>query len=292
MKIITLDFETYYDVGFSLTNLTTEEYIRHERFQVIGVGIKIDQGETHWYTGEQVEKELNKIDWKESALLCHNTQFDGGILSFRYGIIPHLYLDTLGMARAIHGVDVGGSLAFLVEKYNLGVKGNEVIQAKGKRLEDFNDAELKQYGEYCKNDVELTSKLFSVLDKNFSNDEIKLIDITLRMYTQPVLEVDDALLQERLEEVKQLKGVRVLLSLPPRDTKGIELSPELKEELDREYAAQLDKLEVFAIGDAVEDLKIGDKVYVPTEELKRGTFVTISEEVKLMVAYHSIALVW
>lgn len=91
---------------------------------------------------------------------------------------------------------------------------------------------------------------------------------------------------------KQLKGVRVLLSLPPRDTKGIELSPELKEELDREYAAQLDKLEVFAIGDAVEDLKIGDKVYVPTEELKRGTFVTISDEVKLMVAYHSIALVW
>ena len=30
---------------------------------------------------------------------------------------------------------------------------------------------------------------------------------------------------------KQLKGVRVLLSLPPRDTKGIELSPELKEKV-------------------------------------------------------------
>lgn len=91
---------------------------------------------------------------------------------------------------------------------------------------------------------------------------------------------------------KQLKGVRVLLSLPPRDTKGIELSPELKEELDREYAAQLDKLEVYALGDSVVDLKIGDKVYVPTEELKRGTFVTINGESKLMVAYHSIALVW
>lgn len=91
---------------------------------------------------------------------------------------------------------------------------------------------------------------------------------------------------------KQLKGVRVLLSLPPRDTKGIELSPELKEELDREYAAQLDKLEVYAIGDSVEDLKLGDKVYVPTEDLKRGTFVTINEKSYLMVAYHSIALVW
>jgi hypothetical protein len=91
---------------------------------------------------------------------------------------------------------------------------------------------------------------------------------------------------------KKLNGVRVLLSLPPRDTKGIELSPELKEELDREYAAQLDKLEVYAIGDAVEGIKAGDVVYVPTEELKRGTFVTINEESKLIVNSMAIALVW
>jgi hypothetical protein len=84
----------------------------------------------------------------------------------------------------------------------------------------------------------------------------------------------------------------VLLSLPPRDTKGIELSPELKEELDREYAAQLDKLEVYAVGDAVEGIKIGDVVYVPTEELKRGTFVTINGESKLIVNSMAIALVW
>jgi predicted transcriptional regulator len=91
---------------------------------------------------------------------------------------------------------------------------------------------------------------------------------------------------------KKLNGVRVILSLPPRDTKGIELSPELKEELDREYAAQLDKLEVYAIGDAVEGIKIGDVVYVPTEELKRGTFVTINEESKLIVSSMAIGLVW
>ena len=91
---------------------------------------------------------------------------------------------------------------------------------------------------------------------------------------------------------KSLKGVRVLLTLPPRDTKGIELSPELKEELDREYAAQLDKLDVYAVGDAVLDIKPGDKVYVPTEELKRGTFVNINDEPKLMVTSLAIALVW
>jgi len=91
---------------------------------------------------------------------------------------------------------------------------------------------------------------------------------------------------------KKLNGVRVLLSLPPRDTKGIELSPELKEELDKDYATKLDKLEVYAVGDAVEGIKIGDVVYVPTEELKRGTFVTINEESKIMVSSMAIALVW
>ena len=208
MQLVTLDFETYYDVGFSLSNLTTEEYIRHERFQVIGVGIKINEEETYWVTGshQDIAEALNKIDWKDSALLCHNTQFDGAILSFRFNIVPHLYLDTLGMARALHGVDVGGSLAFLVEKYNLGVKGTEVIDAKGKRLEDFNQVNLAQYGSYCKNDVELTYKLFQIFAPKFPEVEIKLIDLTLRMYLEPILEVDDALLQARLEEVKVEKS--------------------------------------------------------------------------------------
>ena len=217
MQLVTLDFETFYETGFSLTNLTTEEYIRHERFQVIGVGIKIDDGETKWITGTHnaIKHELDQINWKESVLLCHNTQFDGAILAFIFNIIPAVYLDTLSMARAKHGVDVGGSLAFLVEKYNLGRKGTEVIDAKGKRLEDFSMNDLAQYGSYCKNDVELTYKLFQVLAPEFPESEIKLIDITLRMYTEPVLEVDDGLLQDRLEEV-QLEKSELLKGLMTR----------------------------------------------------------------------------
>jgi DNA polymerase len=207
MKFITLDFETFYDTGFSLSNLTTEEYIRDERFQVIGVGVKIDDQETQWITGTHnyIKAELDKINWSETILLCHNTQFDGAILSFIFNIIPAIYLDTLGMARAKHGVDVGGSLAYLVERYNLGKKGTEVINAKGKRLEDFDKAELNQYGEYCKNDVELTYKLYNILSQGFPTNELKLIDLTLRMYTEPVLYLDDALLSDRLDEVEAEK---------------------------------------------------------------------------------------
>ena len=124
MQIITIDFETYYDVGFSLSNLTTEEYIQHERFQVIGYAVKINDGSTKWYSGsyEEIAESLNQIDWGASMLVCHNALFDGAILSMKFGILPHTYLDTLCMARAINGVEVGGSLAFLAKKYELGEK--------------------------------------------------------------------------------------------------------------------------------------------------------------------------
>ena len=205
MSFVTLDFETYYASDYGLKKYTTEEYINDPRFEVIGVAIKIDDGEAQWYAGDAKE-ELAKIDWANSALLCHNMQFDGAILAWRYGIVPAMYFDSLCMARAIHGVDAGASLAKLAERYALGKKGTEVVEAQGKRLKDFTPQDLAQYGKYCINDVNLTFKLFSaMLAEGFPSAELDLIDMTLRMYTQPVLTVDDAMLVERLEEIKSEK---------------------------------------------------------------------------------------
>jgi DNA polymerase I-like protein with 3'-5' exonuclease and polymerase domains len=208
VQLVTLDFETFYDTGFSLSRMTTEEYIKDERFQVIGVAIKINEGSTKWYSGshEEIKASLNTINWEESMALCHNMVFDGAILSWIFDIHPKIYLDTLSMARALHGVNAGGSLKALAERYELGQKGTEVLDAKGKRLEDFQDHELHRYGMYCKNDVELTYALFKRLDKNFPLEELKLIDITIKMFTEPTLRLDDAILISRLEEVKEEKN--------------------------------------------------------------------------------------
>ena len=207
MAFVTLDFETYYSSEFSLKKLTTEEYINHQLFEVIGVGIKIDDGKTEWYTRD-AKKALEQIDWANSALLCHNAQFDGAILAWRYGIVPAKYFDTLCMARAIHGVDAGGSLAALAERYMLGKKGTEIVDALGKRSGDFSSEDLASYGRYCRNDVDLTYKLFiRLLEEGFPSSELDLIDMTLRMYMEPVLTVDDALLVTRLEEIKQEKSM-------------------------------------------------------------------------------------
>jgi len=207
VSFVTLDFESYYTKGLGFRTQTTEEYVRDRRFEVIGVGVKIDDAPTTWFSGThaEIKEHLKKINWSEAALLAHNTLFDACILSWHFDCHPAYLFDTLCMARAIHGVDAGGSLKALALRYELGVKGDEVIHAEGKRRQDFTEEELHRYGEYCKNDVELTLGLFHVLTSAFPQNELDLIDMTLRMFTEPVFHVDDVLLQDRLIELREEK---------------------------------------------------------------------------------------
>ena len=212
--ILTIDFETYYSKDFGFSKLTTEEYIRDPRFEVIGVAVQVDDGTPTWFSGTHAEIRnfLRKYDWKHSMLVAHNTMFDGAILHWIFNITPMIYADTLCMARALHGVEAGGSLAKLSERYQIGVKGTEVEEAKGKTRADFTPEDLAQYGEYCKNDVVLTYKLFNIMGKGFPYEEIRLIDITLRMFTHPMLYLDQGVLRERLTNLVEEKN-RLLRSL-------------------------------------------------------------------------------
>jgi len=208
MDIITCDFETYYAKDFSLSKLTTEEYIRDPRFQVIGVGTKVNDGPVEHFTGPPMDtvKYLHSFDWKNSALLSHNTMFDGAILSWRCGIMPKAYMDTMNMSRALDGVDARHSLKAVAERYGIGVKGDEVMQAIGKRRQDFTDEELRRYMAYCENDVDLCYEIFkAMVYKGFPQEELKLIDLTLRMFTDPVLQVDRKHLEAHLADTRERK---------------------------------------------------------------------------------------
>ncbi len=210
MNLLTLDFETYYDKQFSLSKMTTEEYIRSPLFETIGVAVSVNGAEPVWYSGAEsdVGLWLRGFDWENSMMLAHNTMFDAAILSWRYGIKPKALADTLSMARAVHGTEVGGSLKALAEYYGIGEKGTEVLDALGKHLADFTPDELERYGRYCKNDVTLTYKLFHCLlneNDGFDNKELKLIDLTLRMYTEPKLVLNTLTLVDHLRDVKDKK---------------------------------------------------------------------------------------
>ena len=230
MDLITLDFETYYDREFSLSKLTTEAYIRDPRFEVIGVGVKFNNEETEWASGshEQVKGYLQSFDWSDAMLLCHNTMFDGAILNWVYDIRPRVYTDTMCIARAIHGVETSASLRAVSEKYSIGAKGTEVVQALGKKREDFTESELDRYGDYCVNDVNLTHKLFTMMVKDFPKQELKLIDLTLRMFIQPILELDLGLLEQHLTETRDRKD-ELLVSAGVTDKKELMSNPKFAE---------------------------------------------------------------
>ena len=208
MDLIVIDFETYYDQEFSLTKLTTEEYVRDSRFEVIGLAIKVNNNPTEWASGtyEQINEWLQTFNWADAMVVCHNTMFDGAILNWRFGVTPRVWADTLCMGRALHGIEVGGSLKAMAERYQVGVKGTEVINAKGKRRADFSEEELSLYGDYCINDVDLTYKIFNLMAANFPKQEYKLIDCTLRMFIEPVLDLNLPLLEHHLSDIKERKA--------------------------------------------------------------------------------------
>lgn len=207
MNLLTIDFETYYTKDFGFSKMTTEEYVRDPMFEVIGVAVKVNDREPEWASGtqEQLTDWLGKFDWANSIALAHNAMFDGAILNWKYNLRPKFWMDTLCMGRAIHGVEVGGSLKALVERYNLGAKGTEVIAALGKHRADFTVQELSRYGEYCINDAELTYKLFYKMLHGFPKKELHLIDLTLRMFIEPVLQLDEALLNKHLIDIRERK---------------------------------------------------------------------------------------
>jgi DNA polymerase len=201
VDIYTIDLETYYAKDFSLTKLTTEQYVNDERFEVIGLAIKKNSYSTQWYSGDDVAGFLAGFDFSNALVVCHNTMFDGSILGWKYGVNPKMWADTMSMARFVHGVHDSASLAALAKRYELGVKGTEVVNALGKRRQDFTPEDLDRYAGYCINDVDLTYELFKELVPHVPRSELKLIDMTLRMFINPVLEIDRGILVRRFKEV-------------------------------------------------------------------------------------------
>lgn len=209
MKLITIDFETYYSKTFSLSKMTTEEYIRSTEFEVIGVAVQVGELSPVWCSGtrKHIKTFLDAFDWDNAAVIAHNAMFDLAILNWHFDINPKRIADTLSMARAIHGTVVGGSLAALAVHYALGVKGTDVLDALGKRRIDFTAQEMASYGEYCENDVKLTYGLFwKLLGEGFPVSELELIDITIRMFVDPVIELDVDVLTKNLQDVQAAKA--------------------------------------------------------------------------------------
>jgi DNA polymerase family A len=199
MNVITLDFETYFDNDYTLSKMTTEAYVRDPRFEIHGVGIRWPNGETQWY------RELPQLD-NVDAVLCHHAHFDGLILAHHYGIKPEMWLDTLSMARMLVGPHISASLDSLAAHFGLGTKSIPYELFKGKHWHELSPAIREQVASGCCGDVSLTWDLFCLLAKSFPSEEYQLVDATVRLFTEPVLGGNTALLGEICTQEAQNKA--------------------------------------------------------------------------------------
>lgn len=207
-RMLVVDFETRWDSkSYTLSKLTTEQYIRHPQFKAFGLAYK-DLGDDEppvWVSHDDIPAWVESVDWDTTAVVAHNAQFDVAILSWVYGAKPCFIFDTLSMARALFGVEGGNSLAKLAERYQLPPKGEAVNSSNG--LADLSYEVEQELAEYCKHDVwlcqQILEKLAKEVDGGYPVKELKLIDMTLKMFINPVLELDKEMLSEAIEEEKE-----------------------------------------------------------------------------------------
>lgn len=209
--ILTIDFETRWDkADYTLSKMTTEEYIRDTKFLAFGACIH-EYGTdrpTQWYRGDELPRILSTYDWTRTAVLAHNAQFDIAILGWVFGVHPCFIFDSLSMARALRGVEVGNSLAKLASDFGLPPKGTAVYSTDGHAV--LEPAVERELAEYCKHDVYLCERIFERLAEGYPTKELRLIDLTLRMFTNPMLVLDPDMLTDALLSEKEQREALLL----------------------------------------------------------------------------------
>ena len=204
-----IDFETAWSrKDYTLSKMTTEEYIRDERFSVFGACLKrVGSGErAQWYRHDQLLEVFRGIDWGRTAVLAHNAQFDVAILAWVYQVQPAFIFDTLSMARALRGVEVGNSLAKLADDFGLPPKGHAVHSTDGLAAHEVHGTDVeRELADYCAHDVFLCESIFNRLIEGYPAKELRLIDLTLKMYTRPLLELDKDMLRAAIEEERNTR---------------------------------------------------------------------------------------
>lgn len=226
MRVLIADIESYYcsKSGYTLSKLTSEEYIRDPRFQLIGLSIGYQGQPKTWYTGslEYLRGVVRDLPWHDILIVGHNhSGFDALIWSEVLGVRPKAHGCTLQLARALHGSkdaegkNISNSLSSVAKRYQREIerilgrplfKGDEVIRADGKRLEDFTPAELARYGQYCIDDTDLADAVWQVLAPQFPQSELFIAHLVTKMWAEPRLVLDTELLAAMKVELAERKA--------------------------------------------------------------------------------------
>ena len=191
MKLVTLDFETYYDKDYSLRKMNTIEYVTDERFKAHGVSIQFDNGLPLYYSGPEMEPALRAALNGPCTLVCQNTKFDAFILHHHYGLYPTRYADTRSMAKALFPFESASLKELCIRLFpddDTMRKGDELANSKG--ILDFDDALAESIKGYCIQDTHLTYHCYQQMIGHFPQSEQDLIHLIIKIFVEPAIVLD------------------------------------------------------------------------------------------------------
>lgn len=96
-----------------------------------------------------------------------------------------------------------------------------------------------------------------------------------------------------MADFKLLRGNRILLDVPEKEESKVILDEETQADLEKEYLSKFDRLTVYAVGDLVTDINVGDEVLVDLSAIRgKSVKFTIGGKERLLVSPFDIILVW
>jgi len=231
MDVVVLDFETFFTdaqdergIAYKLqgrggTGYPTEAYVRHPWFEAHGAAIKWSPSvPARWYPEKELRYVLKEHDWSNTFLINHHANFDGFILSHRYGVIPKLYGCTLNMARLLLGNHIGVSLDSVREQFGIPLKKTPYNLFRGKHWYELDSSTQELIGDGACDEVESIWRVFGEMTKTFPSAQFEVVDILIRMFVNPVLQGDSAFFGKVWEaEARKKQELLQKLSLTEAD---------------------------------------------------------------------------
>ena len=205
MKLVFMDFETYYSKEYTLKKLTPIEYILDSRFECHGMAVK--QGlarKSEWVPGPEIPAYLHLLDRFEVAMVSHNALFDAAILAWRYNYVPVRLIDTLGMARAMLGHKLKSLSLNNVSQYlGFGMKGDTVNKTLGVHQSQlvWNVSLHNELAAYSCDDNDKCAQIFKALIKDFPAKELDVMNLVIRACVLPQFKLNRTVLEQHMIRV-------------------------------------------------------------------------------------------
>lgn len=213
MRIVVLDFETYWDSkNYTLSKIGPISYIRDSRFSAQLMSYIVTDASTMTYDRVRVAEHDNipavlaalKLDSPDVVTVAHNGNgFDFLILSEIYHVVPRIAIDTMCMERWT-GVSriQNESLKSMAKFFQCGEKVEGTVISDGRKWpEDFTPDERTAFIQYCRNDTEQCFLSFKAMLPFVTADALLFSSITAKMACNPVLRLDDDMLTAYLNEL-------------------------------------------------------------------------------------------